>query len=315
MLIDRAEVTFKAGDGGNGKSSYRTHMKGPDGGNGGDGGNLYVVAKNDLRLLNQFSRVTYFSAGNGEPGGVNRMSGKAGKDLIIYLPVGTSIIDKKTKQELWDLNKADEKILIARGGKGGLGNWEFRMEQMIPPKPGTVGEKVSPRELILSLKLIADFGLIGLPNAGKSSLLNELTGAHAKTANYAFTTLSPSLGMYEGHVLADIPGLIEGASSGRGLGIGFLKHVEKVKILLHCLSCESTDVVKDYETVRAELGKFNSALLDKNEILLLTKTDLVDEKYIKSASKKLSKKVSQILPVSINDFESLEKLKNLLKTI
>ncbi len=313
MLIDIAEVTFRAGDGGNGKSSFRTHMKGPDGGNGGNGGNFYVVAKNDLRLLNQFSRVTRFEAGKGDPGGTNRRSGKAGSDLTIFLPVGTSIIDKKTGNLIWDLNKIDEKVLISKGGIGGKGNWEFRMEQAIPPTPGEVGTKGESKELILSLKLIADFGLIGLPNAGKSSLLNELTGAHAKTANYPFTTLSPSLGMFEGRVLADIPGLIEGASGGRGLGIGFLKHIEKVKILIHCISCESSDVLKDYETVRTELSKFNPILLEKQEIVLLTKSDLTDEKYIKAAIKKLSKKVSDILPVSIVDRESLDKLKKLLK--
>jgi GTP-binding protein len=312
MLVDTAEVIFKAGDGGNGKSSFRKHMKGPDGGNGGNGGSLYVVAKNDLRLLNQFSRVTFFAAEDGEPGGTNRRSGKAGEDLIIYLPLGTSITDKKTGKEIYDLNKLDEKILIERGGKGGLGNWEFRMDQKIPPTPGEFGTKGEKNELVLSLKLIADFGLIGLPNAGKSSLLNELTGAHAKTANYPFTTLSPSLGIFEERVIADIPGLIEGASGGRGLGIGFLKHIEKVKVLLHCISCESQDVIKDYETVRSELGKFKESLLEKQEIVLLTKSDLSDEKYIKAASKKLSKKSPNVLAVSINDWESLEVLKKIL---
>lgn len=313
MLIDIAEVTFRAGDGGNGKSSFRTHMKGPDGGNGGNGGNFYVVAKNDLRLLNQFSRVTKFAAGNGEPGGTNRKSGKAGQDLIIFLPVGTSVIDKKTGKIICELDKADEKFQIAKGGIGGKGNWEFRMDQAIPPTPGTVGTKGEVRELTLSLKLIADFGFIGLPNAGKSSLLNELTGANAKTANYPFTTLSPALGMFEGNVLADIPGLIEGASNGRGLGIGFLKHVEKVKVLLHCLSCESTDVIKDYETVRTELSKFNPGLLTKKEIILLTKTDLIDKAELDSKFQILNPKGLDVLPVSINDWESLENLKKLLK--
>lgn len=320
MLIDIARATFRAGKGGNGSTSYRAHRKGQDGGNGGMGGNLYFAAKPDLKLLNQFSRETVFRAGDGQDGGDNRKSGKNGEDLTIYLPVGTSVIEKRTGKVLWDLDKVDEKVLIAKGGKGGLGNWEFRMEQIVPPHPGEKGTKGEVRELILSLKLIADFGLIGLPNAGKSSLLNELTGSHAKTANYPFTTLSPALGIFDGlpagrqgKVIADIPGLIEGASSGRGLGIGFLKHIEKVKVLLHCLSCETLDALKDYETVRIELGKFNGELLNKKEILLLTKSDLADEKHIKTSIKKLSKKCSQILTVSINDWESLEKLKNLLK--
>lgn len=314
MLIDKAEVIFRGGRGGDGSNSFRAHMKGPDGGNGGAGGNVYAVAKNDLNLLNQFSRITEFAAENGIPGAGNGRSGRNGNDLTIYLPVGTSIIDRKSGNLIYDLGKDGEKILLARGGSGGLGNWEFRMEQLIPPHPAEPGRKGETKDVILSLKLIADFGLIGLPNAGKSSLLNELTGAHAKTANYPFTTLSASLGVFEGRVIADIPGLIEGASEGKGLGIGFLKHIEKVKVLLHCISCESTDPAKDYETIRAELGKFNSKLLEKKEIILLTKSDLIDEKYIRSATKKLSKKTEQILPVSINDWESLEKLKKILRS-
>ncbi|HKC04272.1 MAG TPA: GTPase ObgE [Patescibacteria group bacterium] len=315
MLKDTAKVTFKGGKGGDGANTFRAHRKGQDGGNGGNGGSLYVVARQDLKLLNQFSRVFSFSAEDGIPGSDNRKSGKNGEDLIIYLPVGTSIIEQKSGKEICSLSQIGEKVLIAKGGKGGRGNWEFRMEQVTPVKPAEKGTKGEVRELILSLKLIADFGLIGLPNAGKSSLLNELTGAHAKTANYPFTTLSPALGIFEGRVIADIPGLIEGASTGRGLGIGFLKHIEKVKVLLHCVSCESQDVAKDYETVRTELGKFNSTLLEKKEIVLLTKSDLVDEKYTKAAIKKLSKKAPQILSVSVNDWESLEKLKKILNTL
>src|SRR5258706_1669100 len=315
MLKDTAKVTFKGGKGGDGANTFRAHRKGQDGGNGGNGGSLYVVARQDLKLLNQFSRVFSFSAEDGIPGSDNRKSGKNGEDLIIYLPVGTSIIEQKSGKEICSLSQIGEKVLIAKGGKGGRGNWEFRMEQVTPVKPAEKGTKGEVRELILSLKLIADFGLIGLSNAGKSSVLNELTGAHAKTANYPFTTLSPALGIFEGRVIADIPGLIEGASTGRGLGIGVLKHIEKVKVLLHCVSCESQDVAKDYETVRTELGKFNSTLLEKKEIVLLTKSDLVDEKYTKAAIKKLSKKAPQILSVSVNDWESLEKLKKILNTL
>jgi GTPase len=194
-----------------------------------------------------------------------------------------------------------------------LGNWEFRAEEKNTPKHAQPGQKGEVKNLLLSLKLIADFGLIGLPNAGKSSLLNELTGAHEKTANYPFTTLSPALGVFEHKVLADIPGLIEGASTGRGLGIGFLKHIEKVKVLLHCISCESIDVLIDYRTVRKEMGEFSSKLLEKKEIILLTKSDLVDEKYIDQARHVLKEKSDKIVAVSINDWNSLENLKEILK--
>lgn len=312
MLIDTANVIFKGGNGGNGKVSFRKHMKGPDGGNGGRGGNLYVLAISDLKLLNQFTRENTFAAENGVSGESNQKSGRGGEDLEIKLPVGTSIIDKLSGQEIYDLTKENERILICKGGQGGLGNWEFRSSDNPVPKKAEPRKKGEVKELILSLKIIADFGLIGLPNAGKSSLLNELTGAHEKIANYPFTTLSPALGVFERKVLADIPGLIEGASSGKGLGIGFLKHVEKVKVLLHCISCESGDVLKDYETVRKELGTFNPKMLEKKETVLLTKSDLVDEKYLEITKNLLKDKTKQIFTVSINDWKSIQNLKDIL---
>jgi len=315
MLIDYVEVKFKAGDGGHGKTSFRKHMKGPDGGSGGNGGNIYVIAKNDLKLLNQFSRETDFFADNGVAGGTNRRSGAKGKDLTIYLPVGTSVIDKITGSELCDLNMIGQKVLLCKGGRGGLGNWEFRMDQPDSPLPAEPGQKGEEKELIFSLKIIADFGLIGLPNSGKSSLLNELTGSHAITANYPFTTLTPALGVIEGRVIADIPGLIEGASLGKGLGIGFLKHVEKVKVLLHCISCESQDVLADYKTVRGELGKFNPKLLDKKEIVLLTKSDLIDAKHIQKLIGELKNLDRSIAPISIHDFQSLESVKRIILSV
>lgn len=312
MLIDTAEVTFKAGDGGNGKVSFRKNRKGPDGGNGGKGGDFLIVGADNLKLLNQFSRETLFVAENGIPGAGNQRSGRNGEDLTISLPVGTEIIDKKTGQTLFEITKLNEKMLVAKGGIGGLGNWEFRSSENPAPKFAEPGKKGEVKELILSLRLIADFGLVGLPNVGKSSLLNELTGAHAKTANYEFTTLSASLGVYNGKVLADIPGLIEGASAGRGLGIGFLKHIEKVKVILHCISATSPDPLKDYKTVREELGKFNSELPKKEEIILLTKSDLVTPKELELAKKKLEKSSKEVMAVSINDWKSLEKLKEIL---
>ncbi len=312
MLIDTIEVIFKAGKGGAGKVSFRRNAKGPDGGNGGPGGNMFTRAVDDIFLLNQFSQKNKIEAENGEPGGSNNRSGHAAKDIVVALPVGTSITDRKSGKLIYELNKKGEQILLCRGGRGGLGNWEFRSTEETTPKFSEPGRKGEILDAVLTLRLIADFGLIGLPNAGKSSLLNELTNANAKIANYAFTTLSPNLGVIGGRVIADIPGLIEGASEGKGLGVGFLKHIEKVGILLHCISAESLDVTKDYETVRAELEKFSPELIKKHEVILLTKTDLVGPVEVTGLIQKLQKKSEKVIPVSIHDFESIEKVKKIL---
>lgn len=313
MLIDNAEVIFRGGHGGSGVSSFgKNPHSGPDGGNGGKGGNLFVVAVSDITLLNQFSRKNLFTAYGGNRGGKNKMSGLSGKDLEISLPLGTSIVDKLTGKIIFELDKVGEKVLLCRGGLGGRGNWEFRSSTNTTPtnfEPGTSGEE---KNIVLSLKLIADFGFVGLPNSGKSSLLNELTRAHAKIGSYPFTTLSPNLGVSDNKLLADIPGLIEGASCGKGLGIKFLKHIEKVGVILHCISCESHDLITDYNTVRSEMNNYGSMLLTKTEIILLTKTDLIDKKTIIKNVKLLKTKAEKVLPVSIYDWESIQKLKKLI---
>jgi GTPase len=298
MLIDRAEITVRGGHGGAGMPKK---VKGPDGGNGGNGGDVYVLASSDLTLLNQFSEKDFFMAQNGAMGARKHMTGKQGEDFTLNLPIGTSLIDKKTKVVICELTKPGQKVLICHGGHGGLG-------KLLPDK-GKAGEEF---KLILNLKLIADFGLIGLPNAGKSSLLNELTNAKAKIANYAFTTLEPNLGVINGKYMADIPGLIEGASHGKGLGIGFLKHIEKVGMLIHCISCQSDNIIKDYETVRNEMAIYNKIILEKPEVVILTKTDLVEPKYILDLVKILHRKSKTVIPVSIYDFQSLEKVKKIL---
>ena len=313
MLIDTAEVIFKGGHGGKGIVSFgKMARSGPDGGNGGRGGDLYVKATSDITLLNQFSRKTLFCAGNGMAGKKGKKTGLNGVDLEILLPVGTGIIDKISGETVLELNTVGERKLLCEGGKGGQGNWEFRSPVRQAPEisqPGLPGEE---RKLILSLRLIADFGLVGLPNAGKSSLLNELTRAKAKVADYPFTTLSPNIGVSGGKLLADIPGLIEGAYLGKGLGIKFLKHIEKVGVILHCISSESSDLIKDYNTVRAEMEKYNPKLIEKTEVILLTKSDLVDKKELKKDINILKAVSENILPVSIYDWESLEKLKKLI---
>lgn len=313
MLIDSVEVIFKGGDGGNGIVSFKKTGRGPDGGNGGKGGDLYLVGQSDLTLLNQFSRLPRLSGQNSEDGGRNNMTGRNGNDIEIFLPIGTSLIDKTTGLELLEIKTVGERILFAKGGKGGDGNWEFRSPTLTTPKFAKNGEKGQTYNLTLSLRYIADFGLIGLPNAGKSSLLNELTNANVKTADYAFTTLSPNLGVFENKVIADIPGLIEGASSGRGLGIGFLKHIEKVSLLLHCIAADTPDPVHDYETVKNEMKNYNPELTLKKEIVLLTKSDLLEKKGIEKLVRNLKKKSKEVLIVSILDPESISALKTYLK--
>ncbi|WKZ25843.1 MAG: GTPase ObgE [bacterium] len=302
MLLDKVDVTFKAGDGGNGRVSFKKIGRGPDGGNGGRGGDLYVQGSSDLTLLNQFSQKDFFSANDGILGGNNIKSGGKGNDLVLTLPIGTSLVNRDTNKVVLEIKDSTQKIKLLNGGDGGKGNWEFRSSRNTTPLKAQKGFKGEILNLTLDLKLIANFGLIGLPNSGKSSLLNELTNSNAKVGNYAFTTLSPNLGVVNGKVIADIPGLIEGASDGKGLGIKFLKHIEKVDVLIHCIDSTSDDYKKDYEIVRNELSKFNEEMLKKKEIILLTKSDLVDEK------KKFKKGIS----MSVYDIESLNKLKKLL---
>ncbi|OGD85776.1 Obg family GTPase CgtA [Candidatus Curtissbacteria bacterium RBG_16_39_7] len=312
MFVDEVEVFFKAGDGAPGKASfYPGFTSGPDGGNGGNGGHIYLTVTSDLTALNQFLGVKTRKAENGRPGRKLKKSGKNGKSITITLPLGCILTDEGTG-EVIELNDIRQKVLICQGGHGGKGTYDLRSPSNTTPLKAEPGEPGQKRNLKIILKLIADYGLIGLPNAGKSSLLNELTSANVKVADYPFTTLEPNLGVMGKKVLADIPGLIEGASAGKGLGISFLKHIEKVNLLLHCLSAESQEVETDYQVVREELKKFNSLLTQKPEIILLTKTDIVSEDGLEE-KQKILQKYGRVLPISILDNKSLEKLKKLLK--
>lgn len=303
MLLDKVDVTFSAGNGGNGKVSFKKIGRGPDGGNGGKGGDLYITAVSDLTVLYQFSQKDMLAAENGIPGGDNIKSGRKGEDLTISLPVGTTLIDRENGRVVAELTEVGQTIKLLKGGDGGHGNWEFRSARNTTPMKAQKGFPGEALNLTLDLKLIADFGLIGLPNSGKSSLLNELTNSNARVGNYAFTTLSPNLGVVNGKVIADIPGLIEGASDGKGLGVKFLKHIEKVKVLIHCIDATSNDYEKDYKVVRNELKKYNPEMLKKKEIILLTKSDLVENK--------VSFKNAKL--ISIHDLESINNLKKLLR--
>lgn len=312
MLIDEVEIMVKGGHGGAGRVSFNPGQhSGPNGGNGGKGGDVYISVTSDLFALNQFSKSKIKEAENGGMGGNFQKSGQDGKDLEVVMPLGTQITDLQTG-EVFELDSLDKRILICEGGKGGKGNFEFRSSRNTTPMYAQPGLRGQERSIKAELKFIADFGLIGLPNAGKSSLLNELTNANVKTADYPFTTLEANLGMYHGRVIADIPGLIEGASEGKGLGIRFLKHIERVKLLLHCVPADSEDLVKDYQAIRHELGEYNKELLEKEEIILLTKIDLIDAKTLKERTKSLNKFKKQIIPISIHDWDSIKNLEKVL---
>lgn len=307
MLIDEVDIVIKPGHGGPGKVSFRGKKGGgPDGGNGGKGGDVFVETTSDLYALNRFVSKKVLTAQNGEPGGSNEKSGSNASDLILVMPIGTFITDEEGKEI--ELDELGEKVLLAKGGLGGKGNAFFKSPRNTTPRYAQPGLRGEEKKLSLKLKLIADFGLIGLPNAGKSSILNELTNASAKIGDYPFTTLEPNLGMLNASVIADIPGLIEGASEGKGLGHKFLKHIEKVKLLLHCISSESEDPASDYNIIHKELKEYSPALLEKQEIILLTKSDLTDKKDLGKKLKSLAKTKKQIIPVSIHDWESLQKL-------
>lgn len=313
MLKDEARLIVKAGNGGPGKVSFFPGKKsGPDGGDGGNGGNVYAVADRQIVSLQQYTMKPKHKAEHGEPGGSNRKKGAEGADLTLRFPVGTLFTDIQTGEQI-ELLAPDQPVLLAKGGKGGRGNDAFKSSTNTTPRFAQQGTHGQERRFKVIMRLIADYGLIGLPNAGKSSLLNALTQANVKAANYPFTTLEPNLGAIAGTIIADIPGLIEGASGGKGLGVRFLKHIEKVRMLLHCISVESDDVVRDYKIVRRELTEFNQELLQKPETVLLTKCDLVEEDVIRRILLQLQEVSPKVIPISLIDDASLSRVENLMK--
>jgi GTP-binding protein len=304
MLIDKIDITIEGGHGGAGKVSFgKLKKSGPDGGDGGKGGDLYFEANSDLTLLNQFTTKTHIKAQDGFPGERLNRTGKKGQDLVVFIPIGTEIIEKETNWVIYDFKETGERKLVCNGGIGGHGNAFFKNSRNTTPLKAQSGLPGDRYEVTLNLKLIADFGLIGLPNSGKSSLLNELTKANAKVGNFSFTTLEPNIGVIPDSrkIIADIPGLIEGASSGKGLGVRFLKHIEKVKTLIHCISSESDNFERDYEVVRNELIKYGQGLELKREIIVFTKSDLVNKKL----KFKNSINVSIYDPYSINNLQKI----------
>jgi len=316
MLIDDVKIRISAGHGGKGAVAFNKNLKalGPTGGSGGRGGNVYAEGVSDLSALNQFRYKKVFSAESGQDGRGQFKDGRDGEDLTLKVPLGT-VIHNLTKEEDIEITKIGEKILLASGGKGGKGNFLFRSPKNTSPRrfqPGLAGEEFEAR---LELKLIADIGFVGLPNVGKSSLLNMLTRAQSKVANYPFTTLEPNLGVYYELILADIPGLIEGSSVGKGLGIKFLRHIERTRIIFHFISAESADVKKDHEIIRKELGSYKEVLCQKPEYLFLTKTDLADKKIWEAKLEELQKINSGAVAISIYDPASIKKAEIILNRI
>lgn len=310
MLVDKVTLTIKAGDGGNGAATFlrngMTAKGGPDGGNGGNGGSIYLQGSPNVRDLSEFRFKKKITAEDGISGKNKRLYGKNAPDTTILVPLGTIVTDLKTNG-VFEIRDTQSRRFV-KGGHGGRGNLEFKSSTNQAPnyaESGTLGEE---KVLQLELKLIADIGLIGLPNAGKSSLLSVLTHARPKIGNYPFTTLEPNLGVLDNLTLADIPGLIEGASEGKGLGIGFLKHIEKTKLLLHCIDASDDNPEKTYEIVREEFKSYNSELLEKPEIILLTKTDLVDKKELDKKIKQFTKKGKKVITCSVFDSESIDAL-------
>ena len=320
-FLDQVKIYVKAGDGGKGSASFRREkfieFGGPNGGDGGKGGSIKLVCEKNLNTLIDFRYQQHFNAERGEDGKGQNKTGKSGSDLILKIPIGTQVLEEDNKTLIFDCTKKDQSFVVANGGKGGLGNTRFKSSTNRAPRKITKGALGEDFWIWLQLKTIADIGIIGLPNAGKSSLLAALTKAKPKIANYQFTTLNPNLGVtsYDNKelTLADIPGLIEGANEGVGLGYKFLKHIERCKNLLHLIDITETNLLKCYFQVRKELKKYSDKLINKKEIVVLNKTDLIDKEEILKITNELKKKIkTKIFIISTVKKEGLLDLKKIL---
>jgi len=320
-FLDQVKIFVKAGDGGSGSASMRREKfieyGGPDGGNGGKGASIILKAERNLNTLIDYRYTQHFKAKRGENGKGKNKTGKTGKDLILKVPIGTQILEEDNKTLLFDFKNEKEEFVVAIGGRGGLGNTNFKSSTNRAPRKFTKGTAGEEFWIWLQLKTIADVGIIGLPNAGKSSLLAAITNATPKIANYKFTTLNPNLGVaiYDNKeiTIADIPGLIEGAHIGVGLGIKFLKHIERCKTLLHLIDVTEENIENLYKQVRNELGKYSKDLLKKDELIVFNKIDLIDKNQLKEKKDKFSKKTkNEVLTISTFDKPSVIKIKSKL---
>ena len=317
-FLDQAKIYIKAGDGGSGSASFRREkfieFGGPDGGDGGHGGSIVFTADNNLNTLIDFRYQQHFKADKGENGKGKKKTGKSGKDLILKVPVGTQIFEEDNNTLIEDLVKPKQKIIIANGGKGGLGNVRFKSSTNRTPRKKTDGDKGESFWIWLQLKVIADIGIVGMPNSGKSSLLSVLTSAKPKIANYPFTTINPNLGVANYNnkeiTLADIPGLIEGAHEGIGLGDKFLRHIERCKNILHLIDITDDNLLENYSKVRKELVKYSKKLTKKREIIVFNKIDMISDQEINKKIDIFAKKIKKkIYPISALKHKGLTTIK------
>ena len=317
-FLDQVKIYIKAGNGGHGSPSFRREkfieFGGPDGGDGGKGGSIILRSERNLNTLIDYRFQQHHKAERGENGSGQNRTGRGGKDLFLKVPIGTQVFEEDNKTLINDFKKEGEEFVIANGGKGGLGNTRFKSSTNRAPKKFTKGASGEEYTIWLQLKTIADVGIVGLPNAGKSSLLAAITNATPKIANYKFTTLNPNLGVasYDDKeiTLADIPGLVEGAHEGVGLGIQFLKHIERCKTLMHLIDITNEDLENTYQQVKNELGSYSQKLLSKKEIIVLNKTDLLDDSEVKKIMKNFSKnKDSEVITLSTLEKDSISKIK------
>jgi len=320
-FLDQAKIFIKAGKGGSGSAGFRREKfieyGGPDGGDGGDGGSVILIAEENLNTLIDFRFQQHFKAEKGQDGMGKKKTGKSGKDLILKVPTGTQIFEEDNNTLIEDLKSSGQKIIIAEGGKKGLGNVRFKSSTNRAPRKKTDGTEGEGLWIWLQLKVIADVGIIGMPNAGKSSLLSVLTKAKPKIANYPFTTLNPNLGVAsyldKEITLADIPGLIEGAHEGMGLGGKFLRHIERCKSLVHLIDMNSENILEDYLSVRNELSKYSKALMKKKEIIVFNKIDIIQVSEINKKINYFKKKVKKkFYKISVIQRKGLNTIKEIL---